>query len=77
VDRDKVIKQGVPINAVYRTIQAFMGGLFINYFNRFGRQSQVYIEAEGRLPHQARERRPVLRQKCSPGDGSALRLDPV
>jgi HAE1 family hydrophobic/amphiphilic exporter-1 len=47
VDRDKVIKQGVLINDVYRTIQAFMGGLFINYFNRFGRQWQVYIEAEG------------------------------
>jgi HAE1 family hydrophobic/amphiphilic exporter-1 len=47
VDRDKVIKQGVPINDVYRTIQAFMGGLFINYFNQFGRQWQVYIEAEG------------------------------
>jgi HAE1 family hydrophobic/amphiphilic exporter-1 len=46
VDRDKVIKQGVPLNDVYRTIQAFMGGLFINYFNRFGRQWQVYIEAE-------------------------------
>src|SRR5467141_1397928 len=47
VDRDKVIKQGVPISDVYKTIQAFMGGLFINYFNRFGRQWQVYIEAEG------------------------------
>ena len=47
VDRDKVIKQGVPINDVYRTIQAFMGGLFVNYFNRFGRQWQVYVEAEG------------------------------
>jgi HAE1 family hydrophobic/amphiphilic exporter-1 len=47
VDRDKVIKQGVAINDVYRTIQAFMGGLFINYFNRFGRQWQVYLEAEG------------------------------
>jgi HAE1 family hydrophobic/amphiphilic exporter-1 len=47
VDRDKVIKQGVALNDVYRTIQAFMGGLFINYFNRFGRQWQVYIEAEG------------------------------
>jgi HAE1 family hydrophobic/amphiphilic exporter-1 len=47
VDRDKVIKQGVPINDVYRTIQTFMGGLFINYFNRFGRQWQVYVEAEG------------------------------
>jgi HAE1 family hydrophobic/amphiphilic exporter-1 len=47
VDRDKVVKQGVAIADVYRTIQAFMGGLFINYFNRFGRQWQVYIEAEG------------------------------
>ena len=47
VDRDKVLKQGVNLNDVYHTIQAFMGGYFINYFNRFGRQWQVYIEAEG------------------------------
>ena len=46
VDRDKVLKQGVSLSDVYRTIQAFMGGYFINYFNRFGRQWQVYIEAE-------------------------------
>ena len=42
-----MLKQGVPLTDVYRTIQAFMGGYFINYFNRFGRQWQVYIEAEG------------------------------
>jgi hydrophobic/amphiphilic exporter-1 (mainly G- bacteria), HAE1 family len=46
VDRDKVLKLGVPLADVYHTIQAFMGGAFINYFNRFGRQWQVYIEAE-------------------------------
>src|SRR5271163_2909460 len=46
VNRDKVLKQGVALNDVYHTIQAFMGGYFINYFNRFGRQWQVYIEAE-------------------------------
>jgi HAE1 family hydrophobic/amphiphilic exporter-1 len=46
VDRDKVLKQGVALGDVYKTIQAFMGGYFINYFNRFGRQWQVYIEAE-------------------------------
>src|SRR5271167_2527364 len=40
VNRDKVLKQGVNLNDVYRTIQAFMGGYFINYFNRFGRQWQ-------------------------------------
>lgn len=47
VDRDKALKQGVAIGDVYRTIQAYMGGLFVNYFNRFGRQWQVYVEAEG------------------------------
>jgi HAE1 family hydrophobic/amphiphilic exporter-1 len=46
VDRAKVLKQGVAINDVYQTIQAFMGGLFINYFNDFGRTWQVYAEAE-------------------------------
>src|SRR5229473_2135135 len=46
VDRDKVLKQGVAINDVYQTIQAFMGGLFVNYFNEFGRTWQVYVEAE-------------------------------
>ena len=46
VDRERVLKQGVAISDVYRTIQAFMGGLFINYFNDFGRTWQVYVEAE-------------------------------
>ena len=53
VDRDKVIKQGVAINDVYRTIQTFMGGYFVNYFNRFGRQWQVYVEAEGAYRNKA------------------------
>ena len=47
VDQEKALKQGVPVRDVYQTLQAFMGGLFINYFNRFGRQWQVYVEAEG------------------------------
>jgi HAE1 family hydrophobic/amphiphilic exporter-1 len=47
VDRDKVLKQGVELSNVYKTLQTFMGGLFVNYFNRFGRQWQVYVQAEG------------------------------
>ncbi len=47
VDRDKVLKQGVSPGDVYQTLQCFMGGIFVNYFNRFGRQWQVYVEAEG------------------------------
>ena len=47
VDRDKVLSEGVDLGQVYGTLQAFMGGQFVNYFNRFGRQWQVYVEAEG------------------------------
>ncbi|MDO8846038.1 efflux RND transporter permease subunit [Methylicorpusculum sp.] len=47
VDRDKVLKQGVQLSDVYKTLQAYMGSGFINYFNRFGRQWQVYVQAEG------------------------------
>jgi HAE1 family hydrophobic/amphiphilic exporter-1 len=47
VDRDKVLKQGVALKDVYQTLQAFLGGAFVNYFNRFGRTWQVYVQAEG------------------------------
>ena len=47
VDRDKVLKQGVAIGDVYQTLQAYLGGLYVNQFNRFGRQWRVYLQAEG------------------------------
>ena len=47
VDRDKALKEGVELSEVYKTLQTFMGGYFIDYFNRFGRQWQVYVQAEG------------------------------
>ncbi|HUK53393.1 MAG TPA: efflux RND transporter permease subunit [Candidatus Binatia bacterium] len=53
VDRDKVLKQGLPLSDVYQTLQAFMGGAFINFFNRFGRTWQVYVQAEGDFRTQA------------------------
>ena len=47
VDLERALKQGVAIGDIYETIQTFMGGSFINYFNRFGRDWQVYVQAEG------------------------------
>ncbi len=46
VDRDKALKQGVPISDVYQALQAFLGGTFVNQFNRFGRQWRVYLQGE-------------------------------
>src|SRR6202043_2766545 len=47
VDLERTLKQGVAVSDVYQTIQTFMGGAFVNYFNRFGRDWQVYVQAEG------------------------------
>jgi HAE1 family hydrophobic/amphiphilic exporter-1 len=47
VDRDKVLKQGVALGDVYQTMQTFLGGLYVNQFNRFGRQWRVFMQAEG------------------------------
>ncbi len=47
VDREKAFAQQVDLNDVYTTMQTFMGGYLVNYFNRFGRQWQTYVEAEG------------------------------
>jgi HAE1 family hydrophobic/amphiphilic exporter-1 len=55
VDRDKVMKQGVEVDDVYNTLRAFMGSLFVNYFNRFGRAWQVYIAAEDGYRSQAED----------------------
>ncbi|MEY4485264.1 MAG: hypothetical protein RL693_2716, partial [Verrucomicrobiota bacterium] len=53
VNRDKTLKHGVALNDVYRTLQTFMGGYFINYFNRFGRQWQVFLQADGEFRERA------------------------
>ena len=47
VDRTKALQQQVQLSDVYTTMSTFMGGYLVNYFNRFGRQWQTYVEAEG------------------------------
>ncbi len=46
INRDKVLKQGVQVRDVYQSLQAFLGGLYVNQFNRFGRQWKVFLQAE-------------------------------
>jgi HAE1 family hydrophobic/amphiphilic exporter-1 len=47
VDNAKAMTQQIPLSTLYETVQAFMGGTLVNYFNRFGLQWQVYVQAEG------------------------------
>jgi HAE1 family hydrophobic/amphiphilic exporter-1 len=46
VDEDRVFKLGVPIQDVYQTLQAFLGGAYVNQFNRFGRVWRVFLQAD-------------------------------
>ena len=72
VDRDKVLKQGVAIGDVYQTLQAFLGGVYVNQFNRFGRQWKVFLQAEAASRVARRGHRPVLRAQQRRRDGAAL-----
>jgi len=47
VDNAKAMTQQIQLNSLYETVQTFMGGALINYFNRFGLQWQVYVQADG------------------------------
>lgn len=47
IDRDKALVEGVSIDDAYDSLRAFLGGTMVNYFNRFGLQWQVYVQAEG------------------------------
>ncbi len=46
IDREKALKMGVPLNDLYTTIGAYMGGAYVNDFTRFGRLYKTYIQAE-------------------------------
>ena len=54
VDKAKVLTQQIDLGSVFQTLQAFMGGTLVNYFNRFGRQWQVYVQADGEYRTEAK-----------------------
>ena len=49
VDRVKAKRQGVPLSNVFDTLQAYLGSVYINDFNRFGRTYSVYAQAEAQF----------------------------
>ena len=72
VNRDKVIKQGVAIKDVYQALQAFLGGIYVNQFNRFGRQWKVFVQGEAAGRVKRRGHQPVLRPQQRREDGPAV-----
>jgi len=48
LDRTKAKSQGVAVTDVFETMQAYLGSLYVNDFNRFGRTFQVTVQADAR-----------------------------
>ena len=53
VDNAKAMTEQIQLSNLYETIQTFMGGSLVNFFNRFGLQWQVYVQADGDFRTQA------------------------
>lgn len=49
IDRDKAKTQGVPLNALFSTLQTYLGSSYINDFNRYGRTWKVMAQADGQF----------------------------
>lgn len=46
VDREKAKTYGIALNDIFDTMQVYLGSLYVNDFNRFGRTYQVNVQAE-------------------------------
>jgi multidrug efflux pump len=49
LDRIKANQLGIPVDEVFRTMQAYLGSLYVNDFNQFGRTYQVIAQADKRF----------------------------
>jgi multidrug efflux pump len=55
IDRAKVAALGVPLDDVNQTLQIFLGSLYVNSFNQFGRHWQVTLQAAGNFRDQVED----------------------
>jgi hydrophobe/amphiphile efflux-1 (HAE1) family protein len=74
VDRTKAKGQGIPITGVFETMQAYLGSLYVNDFNRFGRTFQVTVQAEAPYRLEAAD---VLALKTRNDGGAMVPLSSV
>ena len=52
LDREKARTVGVKVDSVFQTLQAYLSGLYVNDFVRFGRVFKVFLQAEPEFTHQ-------------------------
>ena len=55
LDREKARTLGVPVDSVFQTLQAYLSGLYVNDFVRFGKVYKVFLQAEPQFTNQPEE----------------------
>lgn len=60
LDRTRAKAMGLPINDVFSTLQAYLGSLYVNDFNKFGRIYRVQLQAEGQFREEPDDIRKVF-----------------
>jgi multidrug efflux pump len=74
VDRTKVKEQGATLTDVFETLQVYLGSLYVNDFNRFGRTYQVVAQADAPFRAKAED---ILRLQTRNAQGDMLPLGAV
>lgn len=74
VDRAKAQQLGIPINDIFRTMQVYLGSLYVNDFNQFGRTYQVIAQADKQFRSTPSD---ILNLKTRNVDGEMIPLGSV
>jgi len=71
IDRIKAKTQGVPLQNLFETMQIYLGSLYVNDFNRFGRTYQVIAQADSRFRSRPED---ITRLKTRNAQGQSVPL---
>ena len=71
IDRTKARQLGVSVPDVFETLQVYLGSLYVNDFNKFGRTYSVRVQADAQVPGAPRRSRPAQGALDDGRDGAA------
>jgi len=74
LDRTKAVQLGIPVEEVFRTMQIYLGSLYVNDFNQFGRTYQVIAQADKQFRSTPED---ILRLQTRNGEGRMIPLGAV
>ena len=74
VDRVKAKTQGIPLQNLFETMQIYLGSLYVNDFNRFGRTYEVIAQADSEFRAHAED---ITRLKTRNDQGEMVPLGAV